>query len=117
MRIPDFDEPEPDLAVARGQPDDYATRHPGPDDIALLIEVADASLRRDRGEKLGSYGRGGIPHYWIINLVDRVVECYSKPNRGGIGYGSRQIFGPGESVPVVLLDGEVGQIAVADLLP
>src|SRR5262245_60411751 len=51
IRIPEFDEPEPDLAIVRGSRDQYLDRHPGPADIGLLIEVADTTLGRDRGEK------------------------------------------------------------------
>jgi len=120
VRIPDFDEPEPDLAVVRGTRDDYRIRHPGPENVGLIVEIA-ATLRvpglaRDRGEKLAAYGRGGVPEYWIINLVDRVVERYSQPRAGG-GYGSRQVVHPGESVPVLLDGREVGHIAVAELMP
>jgi len=51
VRIPQFDEPEPDLSVIRGQVKDYWNRHPGPADLALLVEVSDTTLPRDRGEK------------------------------------------------------------------
>jgi Uma2 family endonuclease len=60
VRIPDFDEPEPDLAVVRGEVEDYDERHPGPGDVALIIEVADSSLARDQGSKWLAYARGGI---------------------------------------------------------
>ena len=46
VRIPDWDEPEPDLAIVAGAPEDYRVQHPGPDDIALLIEVAETTLDR-----------------------------------------------------------------------
>jgi Uma2 family endonuclease len=116
LRIPDFDEPEPDIAVVRGVPEDYANRHPGPDDVGLIIEAAERSLARDRGAKLTAYGRGRVPEYWIINLVERTVERYSQPTADG-GYGSRQILRPGESVPVVLEGQELGSIPVSLLLP
>lgn len=57
-------EPEPDGAVVRGRIEDYALSHPGPSDVALVIEVADSSLDRDRGLKLRSYARAGIGAYW-----------------------------------------------------
>ncbi len=115
VRIPDFNEPFPDLAVAHGNPRAYAKRHPGPGDISLLIEVSDTTLSKDRGEKLINYSRSGIPVYWIINLVDRQIEVYSVPRPNG--YASPDVYRPGQHVPVVL-DGEtVGQIAVDDLLP
>jgi Uma2 family endonuclease len=114
-RIPRFDEPEPDLSVIRGDRDRFRTRHPAPRDISLLVEVADASLTRDRGEKKIVYARARIPVYWIINLVDLQVEVYSDPRRGR--YHTSQIFRPGQEVPLVIDGVEIGRIPVADLLP
>ena len=82
MRIPDYNEPEPDLSVVRGESDDYTDHHPGPADIALVVEVADSSLSRDRGEKRDNYARAGIPVYWIVNLVGRQLEVSSNPTGG-----------------------------------
>ena len=68
VRIPNRrSELEPDLAVVRGDDDAYETRHPGPEDVALVVEVTRSSVAKDR--KLARvYGRGGIPVYWIVNL-------------------------------------------------
>jgi Uma2 family endonuclease len=115
VRIPQFDEPEPDLSLIRGQLDDYRDRHPEPEDIALLVEVSDSTLPRDRGEKRAAYARGRIPVYWIINLVDRQVEVYSRP--GARGYRSSRVYKPGQTIPVVIAGRRVGRIAVADILP
>ncbi len=118
IRIPDFDEPRPDIAVVRGDPKVYAHRHPGPEDVSLLVEVSDTTLPRDRGEKLVNYGRSGIPVYWIVNLVDNQVEVYTDPTAGG--YGSRVVYAKSLSaqlVPVVIDGMEVGQVAVSDILP
>jgi Uma2 family endonuclease len=117
VRIPKFDEPEPDLAIARGTRDDYRWRHPGPKDISLIVEVAESSLARDRGEKRVAYGKGPhpIPVYWIVNLVEHQVEVYS--NAGRAGYGSRQDFRSGEHVPVVIDGVEVGRISVDTIMP
>lgn len=71
-------EPEPDLAVVRGTPRDYRLRHPQPADIALIIEVADSSLVRDR-IKRRIYARARITHYWIVNLPELCVEVYGDP--------------------------------------
>jgi Uma2 family endonuclease len=115
VRIPDFDEPEPDVAVVRGTRNDYLSRHPEPPDLALLVEVADSSLDRDRGEKRFAYAKGRVANYWIVNLVDRQVEVYSNP--GATGYQSSHVFKPGQDVPVVLDGSEIGRIAVGDILP
>jgi Uma2 family endonuclease len=115
VRIPKYDEPEPDVAVVRGSLDDYRDRTPGPKDVGLLVEVADSTLDRDRGEKKIVYARARIPVYWIINLVDRQVEVYSDPRRGQ--YRTSQVFRPGQDLPLVIDGVEIGRIPVADLLP
>ena len=79
VRIPDYDEPEPDVAVVRGTTEDYAYRVPGPEDVGLLVEVSLTTLDQDRGEKGAAYARVGIPVYWIINLAHRQVEVYTGP--------------------------------------
>jgi Uma2 family endonuclease len=116
VRIPDFDEPEPDLAIVSGTRDDYANHHPGPGEIGLLVEVADSSLAWDRGAKLAAFARAGIPVYWIINLIDRHVEVYTGPRPDG-SYSDCQIYRPGDEIPVVIAGSEAGRIAVADTLP
>src|SRR5262245_19934296 len=97
VRIPKYDEPEPDVAAVRGSLDDYRDRMPGPKDIGILVEVAETTLGRDRGEKKMAYARGRIPVYWIINLVDRQVEVYSDPRRGQ--YRASRVLKPGQDVP------------------
>ena len=115
VRIPEYNEPEPDIAIVRGNDDDYKHRTPDPADVALLVEVSESTLDRDQGEKLSAYATGNIPVYWIVNLVDNQVEVYTGPGPGG--YRSRQDFKPGQTVPVVIDGHEVGRIAVADILP
>ena len=115
VRIPDFDEPFPDVSVVSGDPETYADHHPGPADVALLIEVAEFSLDRDRTEKSTAYARGRIPVYWIVNLVDRRVEVYSNP--GPDGCLSREDFLPGQEIPVLIGGVEIGRIPVAEILP
>ena len=111
--------PEPDVAVARGSWRDYHTRHLGPADVGLVIEVAESSLDRDREDKRPIYADAGIPVYWIVNLVDQQVEVYTAPTGGGptAAYAQRQDFRAGDSIPLVLDGTVVGQVAVADVLP
>ena len=98
VTIPGYDEPEPDGAVVRGQPEDYAGRNPGPRDIASVIEVADTSLNMDRKLKRRIYAKAVIQQYLIINLVDRVVEEYTQPARGR--YGASETFASGEQFSI-----------------
>lgn len=115
VRIPDFDEPEPDLAVVRGDIEDDEKAHPGPGDVGLLIEVSDSTLPWDRGTKRLVYARSAIPNYWIINLVDRQVEVHTGPTPDG--YQERRIHRQDETLSVIIAGQEVGRIAVADILP
>ncbi len=115
VRIPDFDEPEPDIAVLRGSEDLYKNRIPEAKDVALLVEVAESTLDRDRGEKRNAYAKGGVPVYWIVNLVDRQIEVYTQPSPSG--YGSRSVFIAGDEVPVVCDGVELGRITVDSILP
>ncbi len=114
----DDSEPEPDVAVVRGSARDYSARHPGPHDIGLVIEVADASLRSDRNKRR-LYARARIICYWIVNLVDLQVEVYSDPSgpHESPRYREEAIYRADQSLPLVLDGKEIGQIPVRDLLP
>jgi Uma2 family endonuclease len=103
VRLPARDsEPEPDRCVVRGAIRDYENHHPGPSEIALIVEVADTSLADDRTLATEVYGPARIPVHWIVNLVARQVEVYSNP--APTGYVSTEIFPEGQSMPV-LIDG------------
>ena len=115
VRIPAYNELEPDVSVVRGITADYRHRIPEPADVALLVEVSDSSLSQDFGPKLSAYANAGIPLYWIVNLVDGQVEVYSNP--GPSGYQSHEVLAPGHVLHVVVDGVEIGEIAVADILP
>ena len=80
ITIPSGSEPEPDYVIATRHAHQYREHHPYPEDIHLLIEVADQTLARDRGAKLRIYARAGIPEYWIFNLIERQLEIYTEPD-------------------------------------
>lgn len=112
-------EPEPDFAFVLGNKRSFLTRHPGPADIGLVVEVSESSLDRDRDEKGPIYARDGIPTYWIINLIDRRVEVYSAPGTAGgqPAYTRRQDYAPGDTVPLVLGGVTAATVTAQDLLP
>jgi Uma2 family endonuclease len=112
-------EPEPDAAVIRGTDEDYASRHPGPDDAAMVVEVADTTVQRDRTIKLRSYAGAGIGVYWILNLVDRTLELYTDPDPQAAEprYRKVSVLTETESVDVVIAASHIGTIALCDLLP
>ncbi|HZT79189.1 MAG TPA: Uma2 family endonuclease [Gemmataceae bacterium] len=112
-------EPEPDLSVVRGRKRDYVHRHPGARDTALVVEVADTTLTRDRTTKARLYARARIPVYWIINLIDGRVEVYTDPAGSGqrARYRQRRDYASGEAVPLVVAGRDIDSIPVLDLLP
>ena len=111
-------EPEPDIAVVRGHELDYMSRHPGPAELALVVEVSASSLPRDRLEKVRIFARAAIPVYWIINLVNRRVEVYTDPTGPDSGpvYRTRHDYRAGDLVPFVVNGRELGPIP-DELLP
>jgi Uma2 family endonuclease len=111
--------PEPDIAVVRGPDDLYRARDPRATDVALIVEVAEATYRADRGVKWRKYAAAGIPTYWIVNLAGRQVEVFGDPAGRGRAAAYRQVsaFGEGAEVPVVIGGREVGRVAVSEILP
>ena len=117
VRVPGrASEPEPDLSVARGDIDAYKLRNPDAGEVPLVVEIAESSIVADRTEMARIYGGGGIPLYWIVNLVDGQIEEYSDPDPAG-GYRTRTDYHPGQSISVTLEGLDLGKVAVAHLLP
>jgi|FLYL01.1.fsa_nt_gi Uma2 family endonuclease len=84
--------PEPDVAVLRHDPDRYRNRQPSPDEIYLIVEVADATLAKDKGLKLRNYAREGIREYWVVNLLDETIEVYREPRGDEYAFKSTHPF-------------------------
>ena len=82
IALDDESEPEPDVAVVRGTFRDYATGHPSRP--VLIVEVSLSSLALDRAYKSSLYARAGLADYWIVNLIDRVVEVYRDPEHDAV---------------------------------
>lgn len=118
VALDDESEPEPDVVVAPGTLRDY--RHAHPTRPVLLVEVAEASLESDRQHKGSLYARARVPEYWIINLVDSLLEVYRDPIADpaapfGWRYSSISRLGPRDFVSP--LETRQVRVAVADLLP
>jgi Uma2 family endonuclease len=118
LALTDDSEPEPDVAVVDGRPDDFIDQHPTT--ARLVVEVSDESLRFDRTRKASLYARAGLPVYWIVNLVEDCVEVFSHPHGAestsspgteavSAGYATHRVCRRGELV--------APGIAVDDLLP
>ncbi len=112
IRLPDYSEPEPDLALLKRRSDEYSHEHPKADDILLLVEVSDSTLATDRRVKVPLYAEAGIAEVWLVNLDKDVVEVYSEPTGGK--YEKMALARRGEAL--VLPGGLPGQISVAEVL-
>jgi hypothetical protein len=112
-------QPEPDIAIVAGPADRYDQRHPRPQDVALVVEIADSTLLENRKAKAELYARAALPIYWIVNLVDRRVEVYSDPAPSDRlpAYRRRQDYNVGEQVPLVLSGEHLPAVPVDLLLP
>lgn len=116
--LDDRSEPEPDVCVAAGAPRDFRDAHPTRP--VLIVEVAQSKLRIARGRKAAAYARAGIADYWIVNLVDRVLEVHRDPQRTRVDrprwrYASVETLAP--TATVTPLAAPTAPIAVIDLLP
>lgn len=111
-------EPEPDFAILRNREDDYATAHPTPEDVWLVIEIADSSLDYDQTVKLPLYAEAAIAEYWIFNLVDRQLEVYTEPSQVGdsFDYLNRRIVPPDGTVGLGALAAQEKQVNTDRLL-
>jgi Uma2 family endonuclease len=112
IRLSQRSEPEPDMAVVQARADYYATAHPTPADVLLLIEVADTSLALDRGAKLALYAAAGIAELWIVDLAGQQIEQHYDP--AGNQYRSKQTYGRGQTISAHAASGLV--LAVDALL-
>src|SRR5213594_4949159 len=118
VALDDESEPEPDVVVVPGSPRDYLAEHPVRP--AVLVEVAESRLGFDRGHKGSLYARAGVADYWIVNLVDRVVEVRRRPAPDpgadfGAAYQDIELARPGATLTP--LAKPEARVAVDDLLP
>lgn len=93
--LPSNSEPEPDFTILRKRSDNYRFALPNADDVLLVIEIADSTLKYDRETKLPLYTEAGISDYWIFNLVENHLEAYSEPYQdlqGSFGYSVKRII-------------------------
>ena len=113
IALDDNSEPEPDIAVVRIDPFDYATHHPTPSEVYLIIEVADSSLTFDREIKAKIYARSGIADYWVLNVGDRQLHVFREPTENG--YQSEVILA--ETASISPIEFPAFNIAIQALLP
>ena len=118
ISLDDRSEPEPDVCVVRGSPRDYVDAHPTRP--ALIVEVAQSGLPLARGRKATAYARARVADYWIVNLIDRVLEVHRQPVRPGPAqrhWGYAAIETLGADGTIAPLAAPSAGVRVADLLP
>jgi Uma2 family endonuclease len=118
LALDPLSEPEPDLVVVRGTPRDYRDAHPSTP--LLMVEVAESSLRFDRRGKGAVYARAGVSDYWVLNLVDDVLEVYREPVRSSstpVGWKYRRVKLLRRGTNVSPLAAPRRRIRIVDLLP
>jgi Uma2 family endonuclease len=112
VRLSHFTEPEPDLVLLRPRDDFYISGHAGTDDILLIIEIAESSLRYDRRVKARVYAEERVPEYWLADVANGVIYRYAEPLNGA--YQRLSESRRGERIAPTLLDDVV--VAVEDLI-
>ncbi|WP_230842451.1 Uma2 family endonuclease [Gloeobacter morelensis] len=86
-------QPSPDVCVARGELKDYLERHPRPEDLLLVVEVADSSLGFDLGAKAAAYARAGVPTYWVLDVQGRALHVHEEASSDGSWQSIRVLSG------------------------
>lgn len=109
----DRSEPQPDLMLLIPRDDSYASGHPGPEDVFLLVEVADSSLQYDRRAKIPFYAAAGVREGWLVDLEHDWLEAYTDPAPNG--YRTMRRYEPGESLEPSALPGL--RVEVAGIIP
>jgi len=113
IKLDNSSEPEPDIAVVKIDPLDYADHHPTPSQVYLIIEVADSSLKYDREIKSQLYAQSGIADYWVLDVIDRKLHMFREPTQQG--YQSEVILSQEASISPLQFPTLV--IALQDILP
>ena len=91
IHLDDYNEPEPDVAILRFREDIYTESHPLPNDVLVVIEVSDSTIKYDRETKKNMYSEFGITEFWLVDLTERIIEIHTQPRQGI--YRNMQIFG------------------------
>ncbi len=101
IRLNNRSEPEPDLTLLTPRQDFYTASHPGPQDVLLVVEVADSSAGFDRGTKIPLYGRAGIREAWLVDLTQNHIEVHRQPVSSRRGYRDVQRYTRGMTLSVL----------------
>ncbi len=83
VKLTDRTEPQPDVVLLQPRADYYATAHPVPSEVLLLVEVSDSTVDYDRDVKVSIYARSLIQEVWLVDLVENCLEVYRQPGQNG----------------------------------
>lgn len=103
VEVDEYSEPQPDIAVLRPRDDFYTSSHPTPNDVFLLIEVSDSTIRYDRTVKIPLYAEDNIAETWIVDVNAELVEVYRQPSASG--YRSLSTYTRGQSIELLAFPG------------
>ncbi|MBD2178460.1 Uma2 family endonuclease [Pseudanabaena sp. FACHB-1998] len=95
----DYSQPQPDLAILKWRDDFYASALPTPEDILLVIEVADSTIAYDRDVKMPLYSANGIPEMWLFDVNQQIIEGYTQPSASG--YKRMQRYEQGDTLSLL----------------
>ena len=112
IQLDKYSEPEPDIAVVAPDSDDYESNHPTPEQVYLLIEVADTTLKRDLEFRSLLYAKAGIIEYWVLEAIDRQIHIFRDPSPDG--YLSKSVVADGDSISLLAFGDR--EIAVIELI-
>ena len=113
IRLNNYSEPEPDIAVVQIDPLDYADHHPTPSEVYLVIEVADSSFQKDCGLKATAYARSHLSDYWVLDVTERKLHVFRSPSQDG--YQSETVLREDATVSPLQFPNAIA--IVQDLLP
>ncbi|MCF4970252.1 Uma2 family endonuclease [Nostoc sp. CMAA1605] len=113
VQLSQYSEPEPDIAIVRIEPRKYIDHHPTPNEVFLLIEVADTTLETDRRQKAPLYAQAGISEYWILDVNKFQVYVFREPSGGGY----KQEFILGENATLSLIALPEIEVEISQLFP
>lgn len=111
VRLGTYQEPQPDIALLRAGAE--LNEVPRPDQVLLIVEVADTSLAKDREIKVPRYAAAGIPEAWVVSLPDQTLEVFRQP--AAQGYAERRLLRRGDKLSIEALP-SFGELTVDEVL-
>jgi len=113
IQLDNYSEPEADIVVVKIDSLDYADHHPTPDEVYLVIEVADTTFKKDCEIKGKAYAAVGIIDYWVLDIINRQLHVFREPDENG--YKSEVLFKENDIVsPLIFSDLNIN---ILEMLP